>query len=56
MVFGTISGLCLAIIGLRRNGRIPPDRSEEELDSLDKYLALIALIFFIAMISLIIRG
>jgi len=56
--FLIISGLCLAIIGLRNNpklfGWIPSSVCNKKIDSIDKYLVLTALIFFIlAMIFLV---
>ena len=59
MGFLIISGLCLTAIGLRNNpklfGWILSSKLNKNIDSMNKYLALTALIFFIlAMIFLVI--
>lgn len=57
-VFLILSGTCIAAIGLRKKtklfGKIPSAEYNINIDSFDKYLAIISLIFFIlAMIFLV---
>jgi hypothetical protein len=58
LISAVISGICLAIIGLRKKlplfGGIFSPKLNEDIDSTDKYLALAGLLFFlIAMLCLV---